>query len=185
MFTHKNHKPSCKVWIEYNGKPVLGKGGAEILEAIAKEESISKAAENLGMSYRYVWNYLQKIRKVVEAPIVETYKGGKAGGGGAKLTALGQSLMEEYQRVEGYMSGVLADQEYWEVLGLKISARNQLKGKVVSIEKDGITAKVKVEIKAPVVVTAVITKEAVEELGVKVGDEVEAIVKSTEVMIGK
>ena len=185
MLTNKKRKPSCKVWIEYNGKPVLGKGGAEILKAIAKEQSISKAAEKLSMSYRYVWNYLQKIQKAVEAPIVETYKGGKAGGGGAKLTALGQSLLEEYQRVEGYMSEALANQEYWEVLRLKISARNQLKGKVVSIEKDGITAKVKVEIKTPVVVTAVITKEAVEELGVKVGDEVNAVIKSTEVMIAK
>jgi molybdate transport system regulatory protein len=185
MLIHNKHKPSCKVWIEYNGKPVVGKGGAEILKAIAKEQSISKAAEKLSMSYRYVWNYLQKIQKAVEAPIVKTYKGGKAGGGGAKLTALGQSLIEEYQRVEGYMSEVLADQEYWEVLGLKISARNQLKGKVVSIEKDGITAKVKVEIKAAVVVTAVITKEAVEDLGIKVGDEVNAVVKSTEVMIAK
>jgi len=185
MLTNRKHKPSCKVWIEYNGKPVLGKGGAEILKAIAKEQSISKAAEKLSMSYRYVWNYLQKIQKAVEAPIVETYKGGKAGGGGAKLTTLGQNLLEEYQRVEGYMREVLADQEYWEVLGLKISARNQLKGKVVSIEKDGITAKVKVEIKAPVVVTAVITKEAVEDLGVKVGDEVNVVIKSTEVMIAK
>jgi molybdate transport system regulatory protein len=185
MLTQNKHKPSCKVWIEYKGTPVLGKGGAEILKAIAKEQNISKAAETLGMSYRYVWNYLQKIQKVVEAPIVETYKGGKAGGGGAKLTALGKSLIEEYQRVEGYLSEVLADQEYWEVLGLKISARNQLQGKVVSIEKDGITAKVKVEIKAPAVITAVITKEAVEELGVKVGDEVKAVIKSTGVMIAK
>jgi molybdate transport system regulatory protein len=185
MLTNKKRKPSCKVWIEYKGKPVLGKGGAEILKAIAKENSITKAAEKLSMSYRYVWNYLQKIQKTVEAPIVETYKGGKAGGGGAKLTALGQSLLEEYRRVEGYMNELLADQEYWEVLGLKISARNQLKGKVLSIEKDQITAKVKVEIKAPVVVTAVITKEAIEELGVKVGDEVQAVIKSTEVMIAK
>jgi len=185
MLTQNKHKPSCKVWIEYKGTPVLGKGGADILKAIAKEQSISKAAETLGMSYRYVWNYLQKIQKVVEAPIMETYKGGKSGGGGAKLTALGKRLIEEYQRVEGYMSEVLADQEYWEVLGLKISARNQLQGKVVSIEKDGITAKVNVEIKTPAVITAVITKEAVKELGVKVGDEVKAVIKSTEVMIAK
>jgi molybdate transport system regulatory protein len=185
MLTNKKHKPSCKVWIEYKGKPVIGKGGAEILKAIAKEHSISKAANKLNMSYRYVWNYLQKIQKAVEAPVVETFKGGKTGGGGATLTPLGQSLIEEYQRVAGYLSEVLADQEYWEVLGLKISARNQLKGKVVSIEKDGVTAKVKVEITVPAVVTAVITKEAVEELGVKVGDEVNAVIKSTEVMIAK
>jgi molybdate transport system regulatory protein len=185
MLTQTKHKPSCKVWIEYKGIPVLGKGGAQILKAIEKEQSISKAVKKLSMSYRYVWNYLQKIQKVLEAPILKTYKGGKSGGGGAKLTALGQSLIEEYERVQGYMSEVLADQEYWGVLGLKISARNQLKGKVVSIEKDGITAKVKVEISAPIVVTSVITKEAIKELGIKVGDQVNAVVKSTEVMIAK
>jgi molybdate transport system regulatory protein len=185
MLAQNKHKPSCKVWIEYNGKPILGKGGAKILKAIAKERSISEAARTLSMSYRYVWNYLQKIQKAVEEPVVETYRGGKTGGGGAKLTALGQSLITEYQRVEGFVGEVLEDREYWEVLGLKISARNQLKGKVVSIEKDGITAKVKVEIKAPAVVTAVITKEAVEELAVKVGDEVKAVIKSTEVMIAR
>jgi molybdate transport system regulatory protein len=185
MLTHKKHKPSCKVWIEYNGKPVLGKGGAEILKAIAKEQSISRAAVKLDMSYRYVWNYLQKIRSVLGAPVVVTFKGGKTGGGGAKLTELGRSVLEEYQRVEGYLSEVLADTACWEVLGLKLSARNQLKGKVVSVETDGVTAKVKVEIVAPAVVTSVITKEAVEDLGVKVGDEVNVVVKSTEVMIAK
>lgn len=185
MLTHKRHKPSCKVWIEYNGKPVLGKGGAEILKAIAKEQSISRAAVTLGMSYRYVWNYLQKIRSALGAPVVVTFKGGKTGGGGAKLTELGRSVLEEYQRVEGYLSEVLADTVCWEVLGLKLSARNQLKGKVVSVETDGVTAKVKVEIAAPTVVTSVITKEAVEDLGVKVGDEVNVVVKSTEVMIAK
>jgi len=185
MLARKKHKPSCKVWIEYDGKPVLGKGGAEILKAIATEQSISKAAVKLGMSYRYVWNYLQKIQKTLEASVVVTFKGGKSGGGGAKLTVVGQSLIEEYQRVEGRMSEVLSESECWEVLGLKLSARNQLKGKVVSVEMDGVTAKVKVEIKAPAMVTSVITKEAVEDLGIKVGDEVNAVVKSTEVMISK
>jgi molybdate transport system regulatory protein len=71
------------------------------------------------------------------------------------------------------------------VKGLKISARNRLRGKVIAVEKGIITAKVKIEIKVPAVVTSVITKEAVEDLDVKVGDEVEVIVKSTEVMIGK
>ena len=185
MLTHKRHKPSCKVWIEYDGKPVLGKGGAEILKAIAEEQSISKAAVKLGMSYRYVWNYLQKIRGALGEPVVLTFKGGKTGGGGAKLTELGRSVLEEYQRVEGYLSEVLSDTACWEVLGLKLSARNQLKGKVTSVETDGVTAKVKVEIEAPAVVTSVITKEAVEDLGVKVGDQVNVVVKSTEVMIAK
>ncbi|MCW4024908.1 MAG: TOBE domain-containing protein [Candidatus Bathyarchaeota archaeon] len=68
---------------------------------------------------------------------------------------------------------------------MKLSARNQLKGKVVSVEKGVITAKVKVEVQVPITVTAVITKESIEELDVKEGDEVVAIVKSTEIMIAK
>ncbi|MEM3673533.1 MAG: TOBE domain-containing protein [Candidatus Bathyarchaeia archaeon] len=185
MLTDKKHKPSCKIWIEYKGKPVLGKGGARILEEIAKQNSISKAAKELGMSYRYVWSYLQKIEKAIGEPIIETYKGGKAGGGGARLTALGKQILEEYRRVEGYVGEVLADTEYWEAVGLKISARNRLKGKVKAVEKGDVTAKVKIEISTPATVTALISREAAEELDIKVGDEVEAVIKATEVMIAK
>jgi len=185
MFTHKKHKPSCKIWIEYKGKPVLGKGGAEILEQIEREESISKAAKKLGMSYRYVWSYLQKMEKTMGEPIIETYRGGKSGGGGAKLTKLGESLLSEYKRVESYVGEVLSDSEYWEAVGLKISARNRLKGKVVALQKEAVTAKVKVEVNVPAVVTALISREAAEELDIKVGDEVEAVIKATEVMIAK
>jgi len=185
MLTHKKHKPSCKIWIEYKGKPLIGKGGAQILEQIEREESISKASEKLGMSYRYVWSYLQKIEKTLGESVIETYRGGKSGGGGAKLTKLGKSLLEEYRLVEGYLGEVLSDAEYWEAVGLKISARNRLKGKVKAVEKGDVTAKVKIEITTPTLVTALISREAVEELDIKVGDEVEAVIKATEVMIAK
>ena len=185
MLTHKKHKPSCKIWIEYRGKPVLGKGGAQILEQIERKESISKTAEKLGMSYRYVWSYLQKIEKTLGESVIETYRGGKSGGGGAKLTKLGKSLLEEYRRIEGYLGEVLFDEEYWGAVGLKISARNRLKGKVLTVEKEGLTAKIKVEITVPTLVTALISREAAEDLNIKVGDEVEAVINATEVMIAK
>jgi len=185
MFAHKKHTPSCKIWIEYEGKPIIGKGGAGILEQIEKGKSISKAARELGMSYRYVWNYLQKIEKTLGEPVVETHRGGRLGGGGAKLTELGKSLLSEYKRVESYVSGVLSDEEYWEDVGLKISARNRLKGKVLSVEKEEVTAKIKVKIKTPAIITALISREAAEELGIKVGDKVEAVIKATEVLIAK
>jgi molybdate transport system regulatory protein len=185
MSTHKKHRPSCKVWIECDGKPVLGKGGAEILADINAEKSLTKAAEKAGMSYRYVWNYVQKIEKAIGEPIVETYKGGKTGGGGAKLTKMGESLIVEYRQLEGYLNDILTEAKSSEVKGLKLSARNNFKGKIISVEKGVITAKVKIEVKMPTTITAVITKEAVEDLDLKVGDEVTGIVKSTEVMIGK
>lgn len=68
---------------------------------------------------------------------------------------------------------------------MKISARNILKGKVKSLEKGPITSIIKLEIESPGVITAIISKESVEDLDIKVEDEVFAIVKSTEVMIGK
>jgi molybdate transport system regulatory protein len=108
MLTHKKHRPSGKIWIEYQGKPILGRGGAEILREIETQQSLSRAAETLGMSYRYVWSYIQKIHKALGETVVDTYKGGKSGGGGAKLTETGKSLLEEYTRLESYLSEFLA-----------------------------------------------------------------------------
>lgn len=68
---------------------------------------------------------------------------------------------------------------------MKISARNGLKGKVEKVDEGQVTASVKIKIEAPVELTAVITKESVGDLDVKVGDEVVAIIKATEVMVGK
>ncbi len=185
MVTQERHRPTAKVWLEFEGEPLLGEGGAAILEAVKKEKSISKAAKKIGMSYRYVWNYLAKMRKVLGEPIVETFKGGRIGGGGAKLTLLGETLLKEYQRVEGYVDEILGDEEYWEAVGLKISARNRLKGVVKSVDKDKIVAKVKIEVTSPATITALISAEAVEDLDIKVGDKVEAVVKATEVMVAK
>jgi len=185
MLTRDKHKPTAKVWLEYEGTPLLGKGGVDILEAIKKERSISKAAKKVRMSYRYVWNYLAGMNKALGEPIVETFKGGKAGGGGAKLTRLGETLLKEYKRVEGYVGEILGDQEYWEAVGLKISARNRLKGVVKNVEKGDIIAKVKMEINAPATITALISREAVEDLNIKAGDKVEAVIKATEVMVAK
>ncbi len=185
MLTRNNHKLLCKVWLEYKGKPLLGKGGAQILEAIKEVKSISKAAKKVGMSYRYVWNYLAKIEKTLQEPIVQTYKGGRKGGGGAQLTNLGENLLREYKRVEDYVGEIIGDEEYWEAVGLKISARNRLKGTVQEVDKGVVTAKVKIKIEKPVVVTALISKEAVEELDIKAGDKVQAVIKATEVMVAK
>ena len=68
---------------------------------------------------------------------------------------------------------------------MKLSARNQLNGKVTGVELGAVMANVKIEISEPNVITAVITKESAEKLGLKEGDDVAAIIKSTEVIIGK
>ncbi len=85
-----------KFWIEYGGKRVIGEGGAALLDQIKKQGSISKAAENVGMSYRYAWSYLDEVRNIVGEPAVETFRGGRSGGGGARLTEMGEYLLTQY-----------------------------------------------------------------------------------------
>lgn len=185
MALREKTRPTTKIWLEYGGKPILGRGGSEILEAIRGEGSISKAAQKLGMSYRYVWKYLARMRDVVGEPVVETFRGGKRGGGGAELTLLGEHLLREYKRIEKYLEEFLGGKEYLESVGLKISARNRLEGVVKSVERGDTVTKIKVEINMPAVITALISTEAVEDLDIKVGDEVEAVIKATEVIIAK
>jgi len=66
-----------------------------------------------------------------------------------------------------------------------LSARNRIKGKIVKIERDGLMGKVRVRIEEPFTITVVVTAEAIEELEIKPGDVIEAVVMATEVIIKK
>jgi molybdopterin-binding protein len=67
---------------------------------------------------------------------------------------------------------------------MKLSARNVLKGKVVGVVKGATTAHVRIDI-GGMVVTASITNEAVAELKLKKGDDAYAVIKASDVMVGK
>ena len=66
---------------------------------------------------------------------------------------------------------------------MRISARNRLKGRIVEVRKGQTTAHVRSDVNGTIV-TAAITNEAVDELGLKVGQEAYAVVKASDVMIG-
>mgnify|MGYP001294630715 FL=1 len=68
---------------------------------------------------------------------------------------------------------------------MKLSARNLLKGRVLEVQKGQTTAHVRIEIGENAAVTASITNEAVDDLGLKVGDEATAIIKASDVLVGK
>ena len=68
---------------------------------------------------------------------------------------------------------------------MKISARNNIKGKVLDVKEGAVMAKVTIDIGNGNVISSVITTDSVKELDIKKGDDVFAIIKSTEVMIGK
>ena len=66
---------------------------------------------------------------------------------------------------------------------MKISARNRLKGRVVEVTKGATTAHVRIDIGQGAIVTASITNEAVDELGLAVGADAYAVVKASDVMV--
>ncbi len=67
---------------------------------------------------------------------------------------------------------------------MKLSARNVMPGKVIALTKGATTAHVKIEVAAQFVITASITNEAVEALGLEVGKPATAIVKASDVIVG-
>ena len=68
---------------------------------------------------------------------------------------------------------------------MRLSARNQLKGKIVTVTKGQTTAHVRIDIGNGVIVTSSITNEAVDDLGLAVGDEAIAVIKASDVMVAK
>jgi molybdopterin-binding protein len=68
---------------------------------------------------------------------------------------------------------------------MKLSARNQIKGTVVEVTKGQTTAHVRIDIGNGVTLTSSITNEAVDELGLKKGDSALAVIKASDVMVGK
>ncbi len=68
---------------------------------------------------------------------------------------------------------------------MKYGARNQLIGKVTDIARGGVMGKIKLEIPAASTMGSVLTLESIEELDLKVGDEVKIIVKAINVLLVK
>jgi len=68
---------------------------------------------------------------------------------------------------------------------MRLSARNQLKGKIVEVKKGTTTAHVRIDIGGGVIVTSSITNEAVADLDLHVGDDAWAVIKASDVMIAK
>ncbi|MFX0053849.1 MAG: winged helix-turn-helix domain-containing protein [Promethearchaeota archaeon] len=93
-------KPSWKLWLEYDGEYVFGPGAYAILKSIQDKGTITAGAKALGMSYRYAWGVVRKIEQTLGVKLLETFKGGTEGGGGARITDFGSKLMDLFASVQ-------------------------------------------------------------------------------------
>ena len=81
----------------------MGPGKADLLEAIAREGSISAAGRALGMSYRRAWLLVDAMNRCWDEPLVETAMGGRRGGG-ARVSARGAAVLRNYRALQAGLS---------------------------------------------------------------------------------
>lgn len=85
------------VWI--GDEITFGPGKIELLRKLGEGHSISSAARALGMTYKRAWALVDTLNRGFPSPVVEASSGGK-GGGGARLTPLGEELVARYLALE-------------------------------------------------------------------------------------
>ncbi len=184
---------SSSLTLELFNQPFLLEKRIELLTAIGKTGSISKAAKEVPMSYKTAWEAVESMNNLAHKPVVTKATGG-AGGGGTVLTEYGENLLKSYRQLQSeHQKFLMRLQELTNIdtgtladigrLGVQISARNQMKGVIQSIKKKRVNSEVLLELKSGNELLSIITNSAVESLNLKEGDEVMAIFKSTSVEI--
>ncbi|MEM0120696.1 MAG: molybdopterin-binding protein, partial [Thermoprotei archaeon] len=110
---------------------------------------------------------------------------GGPGGGAPRLTEDGLNLLTQFRKLRKHLFNALEDQDFWAQVGYKLSARNILPAKITAVEKGSIVSKLTLEVEAPIRLISIITNEAVESLDLHIGDDVYAVIKSTDIIVAK
>lgn len=96
---HSNkYEIDFRLWVFSDGEKLVGKGRIELLERIQKTGSISKAAQEMKMSYRQAWQMVKEMNERANSALVEKKLGGKEGGG-ATLTKEGEKTIQQFNEI--------------------------------------------------------------------------------------
>jgi molybdate transport system regulatory protein len=154
-----------------------------LLQHIAEQGSITRAAKSAGLSYKAAWDAIDELNNLAEKPLVERSVGGR-GGGGAKLSAEGDRVLRLYQRLQALQAELLnsaeesSDLALLSRLMLRTSARNQLHGRVDAIARHGRTDLITLQLAGNLSIQAQITHESSERLELDEGTDVFALIKA-------
>jgi len=164
-----------------------------LLKQIEIEGSISKAAKKVPMSYKTAWDAIDTMNNLCNNIVVEKVTGGK-GGGGAKLTTYGKNLIQTYStlkfehnkfmqyltKMTNFNTGALKSIQR---VSMQLSARNQISGSIEHIDKGKVNGSIYIKLKSGYSLVSVITNSAIEDLELKLEDDVVAIFKSSSVLL--
>jgi molybdate transport system regulatory protein len=97
--------PVVRFRVDLSRNCSIGIGKIELLEAIVRTGSISKASREIGMSYRRAWLLVEDMKVNLDQAVVESNTGGVRGGG-ASVTAFGKRMIASYRRLESDLQGL-------------------------------------------------------------------------------
>lgn len=176
-----------------SGSPV-GRERIRLLEAVAREGSISAAARATGITYKAAWDAIDAMNNLFGRPLVAGQTGGRRGGGAA-LTPEGLRLIETFHRLEGELArafhalepelsgtGLSAANLMWGFF-MRTSARNTLRGTVTAVTDGAVNAEVTLALSERTTLTAVVTRDSVRDLGLFPGREATALIKAPFVIL--
>jgi len=176
----------------------LGDTRIRLLEAIARYGSISQAAKAVPLSYKAAWDAVDAMNNLAEEALVIRNTGGKHGGGtqlteyGRRVVALYRALEAEYQAAlerlttslhEGLAGDFTQFRQLLKRMSMRTSARNQFAGKVTGLREGVVDFEVKIRLDSDTELVSVITQESAENLGLTIGSEIYALVKSSSIIL--
>ena len=182
-----------RFWLTKDGESFLGSGRIELLKRIETTGSMNAAAKEMKMSYKAAWERVNSMNDLADKPLIEKKTGGK-GGGGTKLTPYAYEMIQTYEKldalhrqfIERFSEASDSPEHLAKILNrlfLTTSARNQVLCKISDIHSDNIYATITLELNNRQKLTSTITAISMNNLNLHVGDDVYAIIKSSDVQV--
>lgn len=182
-----------RFWLTKKGENFLGSGRIELLKRIEQSGSINAAAKEMKMSYKAAWERINQMNALADEPLIERQTGGK-GGGGTKLTPYAHELIATYERfselhrqfIERFSQAGDSPEHLAKILNrvfLTTSARNQLLCKITNISYNNLNALITMQLSSAIKLTSSITSKSMQSMNLSVGDDIYAIIKSSDVKI--
>lgn len=170
--------------------PRIAMARMALVEAIGELGSISAAARKVGLSYKGAWDAVQALNNLFDTPLIAAAPGGKSGGA-ASVTPRGRAVLMAFHRMRAELDAALAKLErdpvhdlFWS-LGMKTSARNALRGVICDITPGAVSGEVTLNLADGVAITAMLTRQSIEDLELEVGKPAIALIKASFVILAK
>lgn len=182
-----------RFWLTKEGQSFLGAGRIELLERIDQVGSINAAAKEMKMSYKAAWERINGMNVLADQPLIERSTGGR-GGGGTKLTPYARELIATFHRlgelhrqfIDRFAEAGNDPERLARILSrtfLTTSARNQIPSTLQSIDTNGLHSTLTLSLSGSDTLRSTITAKSVENMGLAIGCDTYAIIKSSDIHI--